>query len=91
MGLSCVGSSDSNRFIAIRIRFSLSNWFEIGYLHKNWRVTIQHTLREGNQCADFLAKMGSRFEDKWCCIDVPPVDLHPLLLADAMGVVYTRK
>lgn len=28
-------------------------------LQRNWEVVIRHTLREGNQCADFMAKMGA--------------------------------
>ena len=28
-------------------------------LHREWDVTLEHTLREGNSCADFLAKEGA--------------------------------
>lgn len=28
-------------------------------LQRQWEVSILHTLREGNQCADFMAKLGA--------------------------------
>ena len=30
------------------------------FLHRDWLVRLQHTLREGNACTDFLAKTGAR-------------------------------
>lgn len=32
-------------------------------LQMEWEVALQHNLREGNECADFMAKMGNQQED----------------------------
>lgn len=44
-------------------------------------------LREGNQCADFLAKMGSMGHDRVTFIAEPLDGLRPLLGADYRGVM----
>ncbi|KAJ1392256.1 Ribonuclease H domain [Sesbania bispinosa] len=58
------------------------------YLAKDWNVTITHTLREGNYCADFLAKFGADSDSPLCQLQVPSPGLVSLLQADAFGVLY---
>lgn len=31
---------------------------------EDWQCTIVHTLKEGNHCADFMAKMGTDSDDR---------------------------
>jgi hypothetical protein len=52
---------------------------------------VEHTLREGNACADVLAKMGALSGSSLVKLSSPPIDLAIHLLADAQGVVFFRK
>jgi hypothetical protein len=52
--------------------------------------TLRHTLREGNQCADFMAKLGASSDDVLNMHPSPPVDLLPLLKLDASGTLFLR-
>lgn len=54
-------------------------------------MTIQHTLRKGNQCVYFIAKLGTHSSDNFNTMDASPLELQPLLLADAMGIVFIRQ
>jgi hypothetical protein len=49
-----------------------------------------HTLREGNACADYLAKIGVCNLKAYSPIDVPPDGMKLLLLADASGTLFFR-
>jgi ribonuclease HI len=60
-------------------------------LDRNWEIVVEHTLREGNACADVLAKMGALSDSPLVKISSPPVDLAIPLLADAQGVVFFRE
>ncbi|XP_024628936.1 uncharacterized protein [Medicago truncatula] len=53
-------------------------------------ITLHHTLREGNQCADFFAKLGANSDVHLVVHQSPPADLLPLLRADAIGTVFIR-
>jgi ribonuclease HI len=59
-------------------------------LARNWRVKIIHTLREGNACADFLAKFGAHNNEALSVMASPPAGLNLLLLADASGTWFNR-
>ncbi|MCH81431.1 RNA-directed DNA polymerase (Reverse transcriptase), partial [Trifolium medium] len=54
-------------------------------LNRDWQVTLTHTLREGNACADYLAKYGAQNNDVFSSIANPPAGLSLPLLADASG------
>ncbi|MCI77477.1 ribonuclease H [Trifolium medium] len=58
-------------------------------LDRDWTVVVDHTLREGNACADLLAKMGANSVTPLVKFEVPP-ELSNLLLADALGVAFVR-
>lgn len=60
------------------------------FLALPWTVELKHTLREGNMCADHLAKLGARSDVKLQIFETPPSDLHLLLTGDAAGVAYPR-
>jgi ribonuclease HI len=59
-------------------------------LRRDWRVVLLHTLREGNSCADFLAKHGANSNDNYVSLANPPVGLNLHLLADASGTWFSR-
>lgn len=61
-------------------------WDIKGLLERRWYVVLRHTLREGNACADFLAKMEARHEDPLHTVNSPPYGMSSLLLADSMDV-----
>lgn len=59
-------------------------------LSRDWLVSLTHTYREGNQCADYMAKFGANFMDCTKTFSEPPSCLHSLLKSDATGIQYTR-
>jgi ribonuclease HI len=59
-------------------------------LARDWRVKVTHTLREGNACADFLAKLGARNDAALSILTTPPAGMNLLLLADASGTWFKR-
>jgi ribonuclease HI len=68
---------------------------EIHHIHqllrRDWNVTIDHTLREGNACADVLAKLGASSNSPMVVLETPPPQLSVSLGADAWGVVFVRE
>lgn len=49
-----------------------------------------HTLRQGNNCADQLAKLGRKQSQNSVILDHPPPFMHQWLLADMSHVAYAR-
>ncbi|CAJ2637225.1 unnamed protein product [Trifolium pratense] len=60
------------------------------YLARDWRIHIVHTFREGNACADYLAKFGAANPEAYSPIVDPPIGMNLLLLADACGTFFSR-
>ncbi|XP_024628798.1 uncharacterized protein [Medicago truncatula] len=52
--------------------------------------SLHHTIREGNYCAYFLAKLGASTDDILLLHSTPPDDLRPLLRNDALGTLFLR-
>jgi ribonuclease HI len=63
---------------------------EIKDLLSTRNFSIHHCLREGNQCADFLAKLGATSNEEFSTYDTAPTGLIPLIKNDAMGVLFPR-
>lgn len=61
------------------------------FLRRDWDVVIKHTLREGNQCDDYLAKLGAANNDALRIHAAPPLGINYLLLADEAGVAFPRE
>ncbi|KAJ1396220.1 Ribonuclease H domain [Sesbania bispinosa] len=59
-------------------------------LARDWRVDLRHTLREGNACANLLAKRGARDTTSFRLLPRPPSDLQLHLLSDSRGVAFRR-
>jgi len=55
-----------------------------------WVVSFNHTLREGNECVDWLAKFGAKNVDSLKMWMSPPPQLNITLLADTYGVFRKR-
>jgi ribonuclease HI len=53
--------------------------------------SLRHSLREGNQCADFMAKLGASTDDAFTIHSSPPELLLPLLRADEIGSLFVRR
>lgn len=60
------------------------------FLDFTWDLTFEHTYREGNHCADWLAKFGASSDQSFTIWETCPVELHLTLLADALGIVKIR-
>lgn len=52
--------------------------------------TIHHTLREGNQCADYMAKLGASSDTEFFVHSSAPQDLLDKIRMDAMGTLFPR-
>lgn len=52
--------------------------------------TLHHTLRESNQSADFMAKLGAFADDVLTVHSTPPEGLLPLLSMDELGTIFIR-
>nr|ABD28646.1 Ribonuclease H [Medicago truncatula] len=63
---------------------------DIKDLLSSHNFSIQHCLREGNQCADFMAKFGASSNNVCFIHPSPPQDLHVLLRNDAIGTCFPR-
>ncbi|TMW85923.1 hypothetical protein EJD97_022259 [Solanum chilense] len=56
--------------------------FELG-------ISVMHTLREGNSCANHLAKLGRmQLDEDLVILHRPPHSMHQLLLANMTHVAY---
>ncbi|OIT27716.1 putative ribonuclease h protein [Nicotiana attenuata] len=53
-------------------------------------ITLIHTLRQGNTCADHLAKLGRTQNENLVILHRPPHSMQQLLLADMAHVAYPR-
>lgn len=53
-----------------------------------WKVELLHTLREGNQCTDYFAKLGANSDDKLRIFTHPPPGLRLCLVGDAAGTSF---
>ncbi|KAF7821947.1 ribonuclease H [Senna tora] len=53
--------------------------------YPRWRIT--HVLREGNQCADFMAKLGSSNDEEYVVWEDPPDGISLMLLADRISTL----
>ncbi|PNX98129.1 ribonuclease H [Trifolium pratense] len=59
-------------------------------LDRDWVVVVNHTLREGNTCADILPKKGANSISPLMKLEAPPTELSSLFLVDAWGVAFIR-
>jgi hypothetical protein len=59
-------------------------------LAREWRFKVVHTLREGNACADFLAKLGANNPEAYSRIATPPAGMNLHLLVDASRTLFFR-
>lgn len=55
---------------------------DIKDLFSTSNFSVYHCLREGNQCADFLAKLGATSNEEFSTHDTPPSDLLPVIKND---------
>jgi len=52
--------------------------------------SIHHTLREGNQCVNYMAKLGATSHIDFYAHSSPPHALLDMLRNDAMGTYFPR-
>ncbi|KAL5142845.1 hypothetical protein HKD37_09G025948 [Glycine soja] len=61
-----------------------------GFMQMDRNLIFSHTLREENNCVDWLAKIGAHNDTSFRLWNVCPAALGPLILADALGKSATR-
>ncbi|KEH39777.1 hypothetical protein MTR_1g009970 [Medicago truncatula] len=61
------------------------------YAEPTSNITVCHTLGEGNQCADFLAKFGASSDVDLLIYVSPPYGLLNLIRSDANGTFFLRE
>ena len=55
------------------------------------QTRVVHVFREGNRCADALARMGSNMAEEFLVFDIPPsLDFLYFVNMDVVGVLYNR-
>ena len=55
------------------------------------QTRVVHVFREGNRCADALARMGSNMVEEFLVFDNPPSpDVLYFVNMDVVGVLYNR-
>lgn len=59
-------------------------------LAQDWRCSVQHVYREGNQATNFLNKLGASFDGVEHLGDRPYVGLELILLVDVVEVLHLR-
>ncbi|KAJ7008118.1 hypothetical protein NC653_006971 [Populus alba x Populus x berolinensis] len=59
-------------------------------LSRSREISIQHTLREGNFCADYLPKLTSKREEHFQIGEIPSYGMGHLLQPDMMGISRFR-
>ena len=62
----------------------------LNILNFDWECSIKHVFCEGNQAADFLAKLGASSDEVDHVWNTPPAGLDVILLANAAGVQHLR-
>jgi hypothetical protein len=55
------------------------------------QFSLHHSLREANQSADFMAKLGVSNDVDLSVHSSPPEGLLPLLQSDASGTCFLRR
>jgi ribonuclease HI len=70
----------ANKILSIRL-----------FITRDWEVVLSYTLREGNSCADVLAKMGAITNTPLVVTSTPSRTLAKPLFEDANGVIFTRE
>lgn len=81
-----------NNGVSIHHRYSNEIEESRRYLSLQWDIKISHGCWEGNQCADFLAKMGASCSDNVeVLLHDAPAGLLGLLANDATGTSFIRK
>lgn len=55
-----------------------------------WQCRCQHTLREGNFCADKLSKMGCDLDADFEVYHPPPTSVMDAYQADSRGLAFPR-
>ncbi|MCI30277.1 putative non-LTR retroelement reverse transcriptase, partial [Trifolium medium] len=59
-------------------------------LDLTWEVTVKHSYRVANACADALANIGCSLDYNTVFYDAPPIHIRHLLEADALGITTPR-
>ena len=54
------------------------------------QAQTKHCYREGNKCADRLARLGMDLEENFVVFDAPPSVIAPLLFLDKLGFTQER-
>jgi hypothetical protein len=60
-------------------------------LANDWKVTLSHTLREGNTCTDVLAKLGASSDSSLIDVSTPAIESLRPLFDDTWGIEFIRE
>nr|KYP38635.1 hypothetical protein KK1_040110 [Cajanus cajan] len=60
------------------------------FFHRDWRLSLRHSLREGNQCADFLSKLGPNCGLELVVLVDMPAGLKTFIQADIEGTLFLK-
>ncbi|GLU14630.1 hypothetical protein SLE2022_311900 [Rubroshorea leprosula] len=75
-------AGDGQTLVLLLDIFHLVNSFEV--------CIVQHTLREGNTAADFMASIGQDLNHDTTFFPTPPPDISSILHGDSIGTLFLR-
>ncbi|XP_028790928.1 uncharacterized protein LOC114746813 [Neltuma alba] len=59
-------------------------------VRREWSLEFNHTYREGNHCADMMAKMSLSSSQVWTMWEAPPSGILRILQEDVEGIGVPR-
>ncbi|KAL7182936.1 hypothetical protein ACSBR1_041590 [Camellia fascicularis] len=59
-------------------------------IFNDYQCTVQHTYRDGNLCADAMAKLGADQPEDILVVNDPPVEIKELLVSDMVGLARKK-
>jgi hypothetical protein len=90
--LCCTDSLLSSNLIKARVTAHNRFVKEILCIQKllanDWKVTLSHTLREGNACTNVLDKLGASSDSSLIDVSTRAIELVRLVFDDTSGVEF---
>ncbi|XP_074301095.1 uncharacterized protein LOC141632448 [Silene latifolia] len=85
----CVNLINEEQLVSNSLKFIVKRCKDL-IAEGHWRIKLEHSYREANRAADFLANKGVNSSTLITHLDSPPSELSPILREDIFGVDIPR-
>ncbi|XP_074299645.1 uncharacterized protein LOC141630789 [Silene latifolia] len=85
----CVDLINEDQLVSNSLKFLVKRCKDL-LKGSHWRVKLEHTYREANKAADFLANKGFNSSTLITHLDIPLNELRPILREDIFGATTPR-